>query len=70
MGVIECHARETHTPCPTDYVGRANWADEMAKTHDQKQCPHCGLWVIWIPKKPSRAFDSDAKSNRSNDDGE
>lgn len=35
---------------PTGYVNRAEWAEEMLTTHDQLQCPGCGLWTIWQPK--------------------
>lgn len=42
---------EPHTPRPTGYVEWWEWADEMAKTHDQRPCGGCGLWAIWEPKE-------------------
>lgn len=40
-----------HTPCPTGYIQWHFWAEKMSKTHDQKQCPECGLWAIWVLKQ-------------------
>lgn len=28
-----------------------DWCQKMRKTHTQHQCPTCGFWVIWEPKK-------------------
>ena len=39
-----------HRTGPTGYIVRANWAENMLKTHRQEQCPVCGLWVVWVPK--------------------
>jgi hypothetical protein len=46
----ECPNRANHTPCPTGYLQRYEWAQEMLKTHGQVQCPGCELWAIWVPK--------------------
>lgn len=35
---------------PSGYVARAEWAEFMLETHDQRQCPGCGLWTIWEPR--------------------
>lgn len=40
-----------HRIGPPGYLARAEWSDNMLKDHDQKQCPKCKLWVIWIPKE-------------------
>lgn len=40
---------EPHTPQPTGYVEASEWAEEMARTHDQRRCAGCGLWAIWEP---------------------
>lgn len=40
-----------HRIGPSGYLARANWADQMIKSHVQSQCPRCGLWVIWTPKQ-------------------
>lgn len=41
-----------HTPAPAGYVAFFEWAEQKAKTHRCVKCPHCGLWAIWIPKRP------------------
>jgi hypothetical protein len=41
---------EPHTPEPSGYIARSDWADIMMQTHDQRQCGGCGLWMIWEPK--------------------
>lgn len=38
-----------HTPCPDGYAERAEWAEEMAKTHRCVRCPRCGLFAVWVP---------------------
>jgi hypothetical protein len=47
----ECPDVAAHTPCPSSYLGWHEWAEKMAKTHRQKRCPGCGLFVIWVPKE-------------------
>lgn len=42
---------EPHTPQPSGYLASSEWADIMMKTHDQRQCKGCGLWLIWEPKE-------------------
>lgn len=39
-----------HRIGPDNYIGRIKWAETLAKTHTQKLCPQCHLWVIWVPK--------------------
>lgn len=41
---------EPHTPDPKGYVQWHAWAEEMARTHVQRQCKGCGLYAIWEPK--------------------
>jgi hypothetical protein len=36
---------------PSGYIGWHDWAKRKAETHDQRQCPDCGLWAIWTPKE-------------------
>lgn len=43
--------QDKHTTAPAGYLQWQSWAAEMAKTHRQTQCPDCGLWAVWIPKK-------------------
>lgn len=47
----ECADRAKHTPDPPGYLAWMEWAEKKAKTHDQHQCPTCGFWVIWKPKR-------------------
>lgn len=49
----DCPLRATHTSGPNGYVDWHEWAPEQAKTHVQKQCPGCGLWMIWEPRPTS-----------------
>lgn len=44
-----CPNKASHLLGPSGYVERAEWAEEMRKTHRQERCPGCGLWVIWRP---------------------
>lgn len=46
----DCDPRCSEQQQPTGYVDRAEWAEYMLQTHDQRQCPGCGLWSIWDPK--------------------
>ena len=50
MMVLErvCPDRRHHTPRPHGYVAHGEWMDRMAKTHQQRQCPTCGLWTWWV----------------------
>ena len=40
-----------HRIGPNNYIKRIEWAEKLAKTHTQSQCPKCDLFVIWTPKK-------------------
>jgi hypothetical protein len=47
-----------HTPGqPEGYREWHAWAAEMSKTHWQVRCPACGLYAVWVPKKPARPPD-------------
>lgn len=54
MSDLLCPHFEDHTPRPEGYLAWHAWADRMAKTHRQEKCPGCGLYAIWMPKKPTR----------------
>lgn len=47
----ECPDLEKHTVCPVGYLHWHEWAEKKARTHNQSQCPTCGYWAIWKPKK-------------------
>jgi hypothetical protein len=48
----ECPDRKSrHAPAPQGYIERYDWMKEMMKTHDQKRCPTCGFYAVWVPKK-------------------
>lgn len=34
---------------PDGYVNHAEWAEDMLRTHEQRQCPGCERWTIWLP---------------------
>jgi hypothetical protein len=41
---------EPHTPHPTGYIARSDWADLMMKTRRVRKCKGCGKYQIWEPK--------------------
>lgn len=45
-----CPNQAEHTDLPEGYLFRHEWANKKVQTHDQCQCPGCGLWAIWLPK--------------------
>lgn len=46
--VCPAAALHTHDPTePTDYAAWDRWAAKKAKTHIQRRCPTCKLWLIW-----------------------
>lgn len=48
----ECDPRCTEHQQPAGYVAASEWAEFMLETHDQQQCPGCGLWTIWVERPP------------------
>jgi hypothetical protein len=48
----ECERGGTHTPQPTGYLAWFEWADEMSKTHRSTRCRYCGLFAVWVPRRP------------------
>lgn len=49
----DCHDRDKHTPVPSGYVDRSEWAKQMIyRGSVQRRCPTCGLYAIWT--EPSR----------------
>jgi hypothetical protein len=49
---ILCPYFHDHMPAPEGYIEWHGWAKKMGKTHKQVRCSGCGLFVIWIPRKP------------------
>lgn len=49
-----CPQVDKHTPHPTGYVARHEWAERKAKTHEQIRCEGCGRLAIWVPKTAAR----------------
>jgi hypothetical protein len=47
----DCPNNDAHEPWPKDYIASSEYADLMMQTHDQAQCPDCGLYKIWTPKE-------------------
>lgn len=52
----QCPNHANHTPGPDGYLDWHTWADKMAQTHEQGQCPECKLWVIWTEKAQAKQF--------------
>jgi hypothetical protein len=46
----DCDPRCEQQRQPTGYVDASEWGEYMSRTHEQRQCPGCGLWTIWEPK--------------------
>ena len=46
-----CITRSDHRFGPVNYVDFDEWARALSETHDQRQCPDCGLWVICAPSR-------------------
>ena len=38
---------EPHTDSPRGYLQWHDWAERMGRSHVQRQCRGCGLWVVW-----------------------
>lgn len=49
-----CPQRARHTKAPEGYIAWHTWAADKARTHTQKRCPGCGLFTIWVRKKPRK----------------
>ena len=47
----DCTHESEHTPSPEGYREWHEWAEKMAKTHDQILCQHCCYYAIWVPKQ-------------------
>jgi hypothetical protein len=54
QGDAECPNGDNHTECPGGYTDWHEWAARMHKTHTQRKCPGCGLYRIWVKRKPRK----------------
>lgn len=46
----DCPDRATHSPMPSGYTDRAEWAAAMRRAGStQRRCPACGLYALWTP---------------------
>ena len=46
----DCPDRDQHTPMPSGYGDRSEWAGQMiARGSSQRKCPTCGLYAIFTP---------------------
>lgn len=43
------HLRDDEAP--PGYIRRSEWAKKMGRTHNQRKCPECGLYKVWVLKK-------------------
>lgn len=48
-----CPQVEGHTASPSGYMEFHDWAYDMDRTHVQRQCDVCKMWVIWVPREES-----------------
>lgn len=51
--VEDCPSFHDHTPAPAGYNQWHDWARKMLRTHKQIRCTGCGLFHIWIPRRPA-----------------
>jgi hypothetical protein len=47
----DCPEAKRHTPSPSGYIARAEWAEKKEKTHTVEKCSGCGLYKVWKKKK-------------------
>ena len=40
-----------HRIGPSSYIARQEWVERLTKTHMQRKCPKCELFVMWVPRK-------------------
>lgn len=52
--LVLCPNYDNHTTAPEGYIAWHAWAEDMAKTHNQRKCPDCGRYAIWEPKEKSK----------------
>ena len=50
----QCALAAEHTPQPLLMLEWYEWVERMFRTHDQRACVGCGLWVIWVPRRRRR----------------
>lgn len=50
----ECPNAAAHTASPVLTLHWYEWVERMLRTHDQRQCDGCGLYVIWVPRRKRR----------------
>lgn len=53
---------DPHTQGPSGYLAYLEWAEKMGETHEQAQCPGCGLWAIWKPREKAGSDDKEPRS--------
>ena len=48
----DCPNYANHEPMPRDYVSFDEHGKLLNKTRKNVKCPGCGLYKIWVPRKP------------------
>lgn len=43
-----CPKKTAHVLGPDKLSDWVCWSDEMLKSHQQKRCDGCGLWLVWV----------------------
>lgn len=49
-----CPNAAEHTPRPVLTLHWYEWVEQMFRTHDQRRCEGCGLYVIWTRRRKRR----------------
>lgn len=55
----DCPNFINHTPCPSGYNQWHEWARKMGRGYKQERCSGCGLFAIWVPRRPLPESDSE-----------
>lgn len=44
-------AKTNHDHLGNNYLASSESMEQMHATHRQKQCPKCGFFAVWVPRK-------------------
>lgn len=53
----KCPNIKKHTESPDQFEAWAEWEKEKRKTHVNRPCWGCGLWIMWEPKENEGELD-------------
>ena len=49
--MLACPNERNHSYGPVGYLAWHEWAEQVGPLCDVSECPGCGLWLIWTPKR-------------------